>query len=139
MTGPGRDRLRSALLAVNAVGAATSVVFSVVGLGRPQYVQPMSSASPLTQFRAASSAVRTWAVTAPLLAAIVRGRQPVPQLIVVAGLVQLMDAGLGVWQRNLRMTVLPAVLGVVHLGTARVLTIGSSAAALPPRSAASPS
>ncbi len=139
MTGPGRDRLRSALLAVNAVGAATSVVFSVVGLGRPQYVQPMSSASPLTQFWAASSAVRTWAVTAPLLAAIVRGRQPVPQLIVVAGLVQLMDAGLGVWQRNLRMTVLPAVLGVVHLGTARVLTIGSSAAALPPRSAASPS
>jgi len=137
MTGPGRDRLRSALLAVNAVGAATSVVFSVVGLGRPQYVQPMSSASPLTQFWAASSAVRTWAVTAPLLAAIVRGRQPVPQLIVVAGLVQLMDAGLGVWQRNLRMTVLPAVLGVVHLGTARVLTIGSSAAALPPRSAAS--
>jgi len=139
MTGPGRDRLRSALLAVNAVGAATSVVFSVVGLGRPQYGQPMSSASPLTQFWAASSAVRTWAVTAPLLAAIVRGRQPVPQLIVVAGLVQLMDAGLGVWQRNLRMTVLPAVLGVVHLGTARVLTIGSSAAALPPRSAASPS
>jgi len=50
-----------------------------------------------------------------------------------------MDAGLGVWQRNLRMTVLPAVLGVVHLGTARVLTIGSSAAALRPRSAASPS
>lgn len=118
MTGLGRG----ALLVLNAVGASTSLVFSVVGLGRPRYVQPTSVSGPLAQFWAASSAVRTWAVTGPLLAAFARGRQPAPQLLVVAGLVQVFDAGLGVWQRNPRMTVLPAVMGVVHLVSARALT-----------------
>ena len=108
-------------MAVNAVGASASAVFSVVGLARPGYVQPGSSPSPLTQFWAASSAVRTWAITAPLLVGIARGGRAAPQLLVVAGIVQLTDAGLGLWQRNPPMAVLPAVMGVVHLASARVL------------------
>lgn len=110
------------MLAANAVGASASAVFAAVGLVRPGYVQPGSRTSPLAEFWAASSAVRTWAVTGSLLAGIVRGGRPAPQLLVAAGVVQLMDAGLGVWQRNPPMAVLPAAMGLVHLASARVLT-----------------
>ncbi len=110
------------LLAVNAVGASASAVFAVVGLVRPGYVQPGSSVSPLAKFWSASSAGRTLVITGPLLLGIARGGRPAPQLLVTAGIVQLVDAGLGVWQRNASMAALPAAMGLVHLATARVLT-----------------
>ncbi len=97
-------------------------MFAVVGLVRPGYVQPGSSVSPLAKFWAATSAGRTWAIAGPLLVGIVREGRPAPELLVAAGIVQLMDAGLGVWQRNLPMAVLPAAMGLVHLATARVLS-----------------
>lgn len=71
---------------------------------------------------AASSAVRTCGFTAPLLVGFARGGRPAPQLLVAAGIVQLMDAGLGLWQRNPPMAVLPAAMGLVHLASARILT-----------------
>lgn len=114
-------RVRGGLLAVNAGGAAVAAVFAGVGLARPGYVQPGASSSSVTGFWVASSAVRTWAVTAPLLAGILRGGRPAPPLLAVAGLVQLGDAALGAWQHNPRMTVLPAAMGLLHLGTARLL------------------
>lgn len=114
--------VRHAILAANAVGAAASTVFAVVGLLRPGYVQPPSSVTPLAQFWAASSAVRTWAVAGPLLVGIAREGRPAPQLLVAAGIIQLMDAGLGAWQRNPPMAVLPAAMGLVHLVSARVLS-----------------
>ena len=119
--GPITGTARPALLVVSTAGVAASTVLSLVGLAHPGYVQPGSSPSPLAQFWATSSAVRTWAVTGPLLAAVVRGRRPEPRLLVVAGVVQLMDAGLGVWQRNPPMVVLPAAMGLVHLASAQVL------------------
>ncbi len=119
---------RDALLVVNAVGASASTVFSVLGLARPSYVQQGSTSSPLAQFWAASSAVRTWAVTGPLLAQIARGKRPTPELLVAAGIVQLLDAGLGVWQRKPAMAVLPAVMGLTHLASARTQA-GSAASA----------
>ena len=115
-------KVHNALLAANAVGASASAMFAVVGLVRPGYVQPDSSIGPLAKFWSASSAVRTWAITGPLLVGIARGGRPAPQLVMSAGIVQLMDAGLGVWQRKPRMAVLPAAMGLVHLATARVLT-----------------
>lgn len=113
--------------AANAVGASASAVFAVVGLVRPGYVHPGyvhpgSSVSPLAKFWAASSAGRTLAITGPLLFGIAHGGRPAPPLLVTAGIVQLMDAGLGVWQRNAPMAVLPATMGLVHLATARALT-----------------
>ena len=110
------------LLAANVVGAWASAVFAVVGVVRPAYVRPGSQASPLARFWAASSAARTWAVTGPLLWGITCGRRPSPELLRTAGIVQLFDAGLGWQQRNPPMTVLPAVMGVVHLVSAHVLT-----------------
>jgi len=65
--------------------------------------------------------VRTWAITAPILAEITRGGRPSPELLTVAGLVQLGDAALGVWQGNASMAVLPAAMGVIHLRSARGL------------------
>ncbi len=118
-------KVRSALLAVTAVGASASAVFAVVGLVRPGYVQPGSSVSPLAKFWAASSAGRTWVITGLLLVGIAREGRPAPQLLVTAGIVQLMDAGLGVWQRNPPMAVVPAAMGLVHLAAARVLTTPS--------------
>jgi len=113
---------RSGLLAVNAVGVTAAAVFAAVGVHRPAFGQPGSVTSSLTGFWAVSSAVRTWAVSAPLLLGIVRGGRPAPQLLVVAGLVQLGDAALGVRQHNPRMTALPAVMGLVHLASSRLLS-----------------
>lgn len=56
-----------------------------------------------------------------VVAGAARDVPPAPELSAAAGLVQLGDAGLGVWQRNLPMAVLPAVLGVFHLASARLL------------------
>jgi len=116
------ETARSGLLAVNAVGLTAAAVFAAVGVRRPGYGQPGSVTSPLTEFWAASSAVRTWAVAAPLLVGVLRGGRPVPQLLVVAGLVQLGDAALGVRQHNPRMTALPAVMGLLHLASSRLLS-----------------
>ncbi len=124
MTGSVRWRsgtARSGLLAVNAVGLTAAAVFAAVGVRRPGYGQPGSVTSPLTGFWPASSAVRTWAVAAPLLVGILRGGRPAPQLLVAAGLVQLGDAALGAHQHNPRMTALPAVMGLIHLASAQVL------------------
>lgn len=110
------------MLAANVVAAAAAAVFAAAGLARPSYVQSGSSSSSLTEFWAASSTVRTWAITAPLLVGIIRGGRPAPQLLAVAGLVQLGDAALGVWQRNASLAVFPAAMGLVHLGSARLLS-----------------
>lgn len=110
------------MLTGNALGAAAAAAFGAAGLVRPGYVQPGSSLSGLTQFWAASSAVRTWAIAAPLLLGIVRGGRPTPQLLTVAGLMQLGDSGLGMWQRNVRMALLPAAMGLIHIGSARLLS-----------------
>ena len=109
------------MLAVNGVGVTAAAVFAAAGVRRPGHVQPGSVTSPLTGFWAGSSAVRTWAVSVPLLAGILHSGRPAPQLLVVAGLIQLGDAALGVRQHNPPMTVLPAVMGLIHLASARVL------------------
>jgi len=44
-----------------------------------------------------------------------------PELLTVAGLVQLGDSALGIRQRNASMTLAPAAMGLVHLASARVL------------------
>lgn len=115
-------RDRKAVLAVNALGAAAAAAFATMALARPDYVQSDSSSSSLAQFWVASSAVRTWAITAPLLAGIIRGRPPAPQLLTAAGLVQLGDSALGAWQQNANMAVFPAAMGLIHLRTARLLS-----------------
>ena len=75
----------------------------------------------LVRYWSASSAVRTWALTGYLGWAATRGKQPSAELLTVAGLIQLGDAALGVWQRNPRMATLPALMGVVHLAGAAAL------------------
>jgi hypothetical protein len=66
--------------------------------------------------------VRTWAVTVPLVAGIARTGRPSPRLLTIAGLVQLGDSVLGIRQRNPRMTLAPAAMGLIHLASTRVLS-----------------
>lgn len=119
---PG-GRVRTTLLLLNGVGALVAAGFAAAGLARPSIAEPRSDAEPntLIEFWSASSAIRTWAITGPLLAALLTRRGPSPQLVTAAGIVQVGDAVLGLRQRNTGMTIAPAVMGVIHLTTARVL------------------
>ena len=110
-TGPSR-----ALLLANAAGAVAATVFATAGVVRSDH----SGASG--GFWAASSAVRTLAITGPLLAGMAARGRPAPQLLIAAGLAQLGDSALGLWQHNLSMTVAPAAMGLIHLRTAWALT-----------------
>jgi len=75
----------------------------------------------LSGFWAVSSALRTWAITIPLLSELVLKQRITPELLTVAGLVQLGDSALGIRQRNASMTLAPTAMGLVHLASARVL------------------
>ena len=110
------------LIVVNAAGAVAAAAFAARGLTRPGYVRPGSVSTSTTRFWAASSAVRTWAVTGPLLANVIAGRRPPRDLLTVAGLIQLGDSVLGLWQRKTAMAVAPAVMGTIHLASAHWLT-----------------
>lgn len=118
------QQTRTTLLVVNGAGAFIAMGFAAAGLARPSIADTRSDVQPngLTQFWAASSAIRTSAVAGPLLAALLTRRSPSPQIVTAAGLVQLGDAVLGLRQRNVMMTVAPALMGVIHLVTARLLS-----------------
>ena len=111
-----------AILIVNTLGATAASAFAIRGLTRPEYVQPGSPTHPITRFWAASSAVRTVAFTIPLLGQAATTRRLEPQLLTVAGLVQLGDSALGIWQRKADMALAPALMGIVHLASARHLS-----------------
>lgn len=113
--------VRRSVLALNAMGAAAAAGFAVRGVLRPEYVQPNRSADPLASFWAASSAVRTAAVAVPLLVSLARGDRSTPTLLAIAGAVQLGDSLLGIQRRNPGMALAPAVMGALHLATARRL------------------
>jgi hypothetical protein len=116
-------RMRTALLVLNGAGALIATGFAGAGFARPSIAGSRSDGetAEITRFWAASSAIRTWAITGPLLASLLTHRGPSPQIVTAAGMVQLGDAGLGLRQRNLAMTLAPAVMGVIHLVTARAL------------------
>lgn len=109
------------LIAVNVAGTAAATAFAAFGAARPGYIDREEGPHSPAGFWAASSAVRTWAITIPLLAALVRQGRLSPELLAVAGLVQLGDSALGIRQHNPRMTLGPALMGVIHLVTARRL------------------
>lgn len=119
---PVGANIRTSLLVLNAVGATVSAAFAARGVLRPEYVQPTQTGSSLTSFWAASSAVRSWAITVPLVGSLGVAGRAAPQLLVVAGLAQLGDGALGIWQRRPDMTVAPAAMGLVHLASARLLS-----------------
>ena len=112
---------RRVIVTVNAAGAVVAAAFAARGLARPDYVHPGSASTPTTRFWAASSAVRTWAVTVPLLTDVIADRRPQRHLLIAAGLVQLGDSVLGLWQRKAAMAVAPAIMGAIHLASARRL------------------
>ncbi len=117
----GSMRTEHVVRGANIAGATAAAVFAGIGVARPNRVHPGSSRNPLADFWAASSAVRTWAIAASLLVGMTHGRKPAPELLAVAGLVQLGDAVLGWWQGNVSMAVLPTAMGLVHLESARRL------------------
>ena len=110
------------MLAVNGLGIAAAAAFAAIGVAHPDHVRPAASVRSPARFWSAASAVRTWSLAAPLLLALVRDRRAAPELLTVAGLVQLGDCALGIRQRDPRMAVLPAAMGLVHLRSARVLS-----------------
>lgn len=109
------------LIALNAAGAAAAAAFAALGAARPDYIDRDKGPNAPAGFWAASSAVRTWAITIPLLAALLRHERLSPELLAIAGLVQLGDSALGIRQHNPRMTLAPALMGIVHLATAHRL------------------
>ena len=109
------------LIALNAVGAAAAAAFAALGAARPGYVDQEKFPDALAGFWAASSAVRTWAITIPLLAALARPGRASPELLMAAGLVQLGDSALGIRRHDPRMAIAPALMGIIHLATARQL------------------
>lgn len=119
---PPSARPGTALLVANGCGILAAAVFAAVGVRRPAYVAAGEGATPLAQFWAGSSAVRTWALAGPLVVALARPGSPGRSaLLTSAGLVQLGDAALGVQRRYLAMATLPAVVGALHLLSARLL------------------
>ena len=116
------SRTRKALLIANGLGVAAAAAVAAVGVRQPGYADSAERVTPLAEFWTASSAVRTWALAGPLLFALTRPDSGSRSgLLLAAGLVQCGDAALGVRQRNLAMTVAPAIMGTVHLFSARVL------------------
>lgn len=113
---------KRSLFLLNAVGATISAAFAARGVIRPEYVQPTQAGSPLASFWAASSAVRSWAITVPLVGSLAVTGRAAPQLFAAAGLAQLGDSALGIWQRKIDMAVVPAAMGLVHLASARLLS-----------------
>lgn len=111
-------RCRARALALDTVGAALSLGFAVRGVLHPGYVHPSRTSTPLASFWARSSAARTCAVSAPLLGSVLLRGRAAPELLAVAGLAQLGDSALGVWQRTPGMALAPAVMGLVHLASA---------------------
>lgn len=114
---------QQALLAVNVAGAAASLGFAVRGLLRPSYVRPTEAGSPLASFWSASSAVRTCALTVPLIRSVLLRDRVAPEVLAVAGLVQVGDSALGAWQRKPAMALAPLAMGLVHLASARRLSL----------------
>lgn len=110
-----------ALLAVNGVGILIASAFSAQGLAKPNFAETEQVSTPLARFWSASSAVRTWSLAIPVLAGLARQR-PSSAPLVAAGLVQLGDSALGIWRRNPQMAIAPAVMGAIHLASARLLT-----------------
>lgn len=108
------------LLAVNGIGIGIASAFSAQGLAKPNFAEPEQISTPLTRFWSASSAVRTWSLAVPMLMGLARQR-PVTGLLVTAGLVQLGDSALGIWRRNPQMAIAPAIMGTIHLASARLL------------------
>lgn len=108
---------------LNGAGALIATGFAAAGLAKPSIAEPRSGAevTTLTRFWAASSAIRTVAITGPLLTSLLTHRGASPQLVSAAGIVQLGDAVLGLRQRNTFMTLAPAAMGAIHLITARAL------------------
>ncbi len=116
------SRARTALLIANGLGAVAAAAFAAVGVRQPGYVDSAERVTPLAEFWTASSAVRTWALAGPLVFALTRPDSGSRSgLLLAAGLVQCGDAALGVRKRNPGMTVAPAIMGAVHLVSARVL------------------
>jgi hypothetical protein len=109
------------LLAVNGIGILVASAFSARGFVKPNFSEPDEQSTPLARFWSASSAVRTVSIAIPMLAGIARQR-PVGGTLLTAGLVQLGDSALGVWRRNPQMAIAPAVMGAIHLVSARLLT-----------------
>ena len=110
------------VLILNGVGVSAAAAFATLGVARPDYARPEASVDSLTRFWSASSAIRTGSLAALLLSALRDQRRSAPDLLRVAGLVQLGDCGLGVWQRNPRMAIFPAAMGITHLWSARLLS-----------------
>lgn len=109
------------LLAVNGIGMLVASSFSARGFVSPNFAEPEQPSTPLARFWSASSAVRTWSIAVPMLAGLARQR-PVGGMLVTAGLVQLGDSALGISRRDLQMTIAPAIMGAIHLVSARLLT-----------------
>lgn len=113
-----RTSAHAATFAVlNVAALLSATVFSAAALGRPALVQSGGRNRPLPRVLAAAAAGRTWAVTAPLIVGILRRRPPSRQLLIAAGLFQLGDATINVWQRSPRAAA-PGVMSALHLVSA---------------------
>ncbi len=106
-----------ALTVLNVAALLSATLFSAAALRRPGLVRSGRRDRPLPTVLAAASAGRTWSITVPLLVAILRRRPPSRQLLISAGLIQLGDTAVNVWQRSPQAAA-PAVMSALHLVSA---------------------
>jgi hypothetical protein len=106
-------RLASVVTAINVL-VATS--FSIVGIVRPQYLVPVESApTQASLILALYAAARTIPLALFALAAIYkRATTALLVLGALAGAVQLLDAGIGLFERDLGKCVGPLFIAVLQ-------------------------
>ena len=113
--------LPRSVVALNVAGLAVSAVFTVRGLRRPETAVPDGGAPEAADFWSEFAAARTLPLTGLLAVQLLRSNSStaLPALLAVAGVAQLGDAVIGARRSNRPMTIAPALMGAVHLVSAR--------------------
>ena len=104
-------------LPVTLANVLVSAGFAVAGLFSPQSLVPAGSApGPASQTFALYAAARSLPLALLVLAgALKRSWSAIVFFGLLAGVIQLADAGIGLWQRDLGRTLGPLAIGLVQL------------------------
>src|SRR6202034_3463379 len=114
MTSTMAFRLASLVTAINVLVASG---FSIVGIISPQYLVPVESV-PTDESLLLAMYAATRTIPLALFALVAIYKQAAPALLILgalAGVIQLLDAGIGLFQRDLRKSAGPLFLAVFQL------------------------
>jgi hypothetical protein len=100
---------------VTAIDVLVASVFSVVGIIRPQYLVPAAVSTQASLLLALYAAARTIPLALFALGAIYKQAAPALLLLgALAGAMQLLDAGIGLYERDLGKCAGPLFIAVLQ-------------------------